>query len=230
MNGRTLANWLTAEDRALLDELKPGASTDSYREAMRRIGRSLACHVLQKCGDKSRDFVVVSTAEDSDFLTQGLIESLEAAMNPEKVHLICYWNKSGQIGDEKISTIVGEYDETKGNRLGDCIMVVVKSIIATACTVQTNIAESLDRAQPRQIFIAAPVMHEAAPGLLKAQFSIDQARRFEFVSMATDSEIDSAGVVHPGIGGMVYERLGIKKGRTFPAILEERRKRFLRTG
>jgi len=52
------------------------------------------------------------------------------------------------------------------------------------------------------------------------------ARRSHFISFAVDTEVSPEGIIKPGIGGEIYERLGLggiaHKNTVMPGLVEER--------
>src|SRR5688572_24870926 len=58
------------------------------------------------------------------------------------------------------------------------------------------------------VFVVAPVMHSQAKAKLRREFDAAIAARFQFIACAVDSEKDGENV-KPGIGGSVYELLGL---------------------
>lgn len=105
-------------------------------------------------------------------------------------------------------------------------MIVCKSIIYTSCVVRTNLLYMIEQVQPKRIVIAAPVMFEGAEEKLRREFPTQISGKFEFLYFAVDDEANAQGEVIPGIGGIVYERLGIGNARTknqyTPEIVWER--------
>ena len=64
----------------------------------------------------------------------------------------------------------------------------------------------------KQIFIVAPVVHKNSEASLIKEFPHDISSKFNFVYFAKDAQKDSySGEVIPGIGGQVYELLGLVK-------------------
>lgn len=86
--------------------------------------------------------------------------------------------------------------------------LVVKSIISSGCVVRTNITELVYDLDPARVLIFAPVIYKDADERLCQEFDDALARRFEFYWFAEDDEKEGENVI-PGIGGQVYERLGI---------------------
>ncbi|HLO47808.1 MAG TPA: hypothetical protein VK211_05245, partial [Kamptonema sp.] len=63
-------------------------------------------------------------------------------------------------------------------------------------------------------------------------FEKDIYEKFNFIYFAEDDERTQEGEVIPGIGGIVYERLGFEgqddKNRYIPEIVKERRSQLLK--
>lgn len=214
--------------RALVDAL-PGlkGNITAYRDTMHRIGRHLAAVILRQLDDSTAHIRVICTVEDADFLARGVLESLEADAFEGRVRMLCLWNQRVTHQGLSASPVMRSYEEDF-NR-DNAIFVVVKSIISGACVVKTNLTRAISQTDPKRVFIASPVMLAGAESRLAREFPEDVARTFEFVHFATDTEKKGEDVV-PGIGGSVYELLGLgdgsAKNRYVPEIVKERRRRF----
>jgi len=166
----------------------------------------------------------VCTVEDADFLARGLIEQLEEDGYGQRIHLLCLWN--GKIKEESVSLspVLREYKEAFN--ADDSVFIIVKSIISGACVVKTNLTRAISISKPTKIFVAAPVMLDGAEGRLAREFPVEINSKFEFVHFATDDEKNGDDVL-PGIGGSVYELLGLgnsqQKNKYVPQIVKERR-------
>jgi hypothetical protein len=88
-------------------------------------------------------------------------------------------------------------------------LVVVKSVISGSCVVRTNLLALLERVDVTKIYIVAPVVHKKAESTLINEFPPEVAAKFKFIYLAKDEERDSSGEVIPGIGGHVYQLLGL---------------------
>ena len=105
-------------------------------------------------------------------------------------------------------------------------MVLVKSIVSTSCVVKTQLTRLMTDIQPQKVYIVAPVMYKDAARNLKEEFPSALAEKFEFITFAVDTERDEQHGVIPGIGGMVYPRLGLgdvhDKNRYMPELVKSR--------
>jgi len=214
----------------LVNELLNSTSDVSlYREKMVGLGQCLANSILPTLNSQkaSTDICVVCTVEDADFLARGLIEQLERKGFSNRVHIICLWNDKIRNENVSLSPIIREYKEPFNT--DDSIFVVVKSIISGACVVKTNLTRAISIAKPTRIIVAAPVMLEKAEERLSDEFPIEINSKFEFVHFATDSDKDGENV-QPGIGGSLYELLGLgnvdEKNRYVPGIVKQRRQKI----
>jgi hypothetical protein len=88
--------------------------------------------------------------------------------------------------------------------------------------------DTIARKHPRKIFVVAPVISQDAPARLCAEFPKKVAELFHFVYFAQDGSPDENGMVWPGIGGSIYERLPLSKtdGTLVPKIVTERRQKY----
>ena len=227
MTSRSYSDWSDQETQDLVKSLLKVPQTPiEYRSRMESIGMVLGHYIWQHYISEAPDLtLIVSTADDADFLTRGLMTAIEAIAGEGITRLCCFWNGSGTIGEKKIRPIKRSYSEI---RAGDQIryVIIVKSIIATACTVRTNLLESLSKTNPEKIFVTAPVMWKNAPSLLSEEFPSAISDKFDYVFIAQDEEKDDQGIVKPGIGGSVYDLYDVEKMKHRPVVLSERRHRY----
>ena len=122
----------------------------------------------------------------------------------------------------EISPIVKAYEEP----ITKCrLLVIVKSIISSSCVVKTQLTRLIDRVHPERIVIMAPVIYkDTQPNLLK-EFPEEISNKFYFLQFAVDEDRQGNEVI-PGIGGMVYPRLGLgdqdKKNQYIPQMVRMR--------
>lgn len=216
-----------AEARQLVDRVADRSiDVQSYRDLMQRMGHKLAKAILPKLLTSSKgDFFVVCTVEDADFLARGVIDEFASAHLGSRVKLICLWNEKIREEAVSLSPIFKQYQEK--SQSGASAFIVVKSIISGACVVKTNLTRALSYENPAQVFVASPVLLRGAQQRLAAEFPPHVSAKFDYVWLATDTDKDGDDVM-PGIGGSVYERLGLgdedQKNRHIPAIVKERRR------
>lgn len=217
--------------RQLVDELHTiHDNPKKYREHMLQIGRHLGVGIIPKLlKDQNSAICVVCTVEDADFLGRGLIEELERAGFGERVHLLCLWNEKIRQNGISLSPISRQYKEDFPAENSTFIMV--KSIISGACVVKTNLTRAVSFSKPARIIVASPVMLAGAEGRLEREFPAAISAKFEYVHFVTDTEKDKDGEnVLPGIGGSLYELLGLgnqhEKNKYIPSIVKERRKKM----
>lgn len=228
---RTFTKFCTTDPVAknLVNELPEiKGSPARYRQQMLEIGKHLGKGIVPSLDRKSSaDICVVCTVEDADFLARGLIEKLEEVGLEQSIHLICLWNDKIKEEGVSISPIRKEYKEEFNKE--NSIFIIVKSIISGACVVKTNLTRAISSSNPKQIFVASPVMLDGAEQRLSAEFPSSIHSKFEFVHFATDTEKNGEDVF-PGIGGSVYELLGLgnskEKNKYMPMIVKERRARL----
>lgn len=229
---RTYTNFADRDiaARALVDSVaSPDVSISEYQAQMRELGLHLGAGVFGTLrSDDSHDICVVCTVEDADFLARGLIEYLEEKGLGNRTRLLCLWNDKVRESGVSISPVVRQYKERFDP--SGTVFIVVKSIISGACVVKTNLTRALSSARnPSAVYVAAPVMFKGAEERLAAEFPESVSRLFRYVWFATDDQKDGDNVL-PGIGGSVYERLGLgdekKKNTHMPAIVKERRGKY----
>ena len=73
-----------------------------------------------------------------------------------------------------------------------------------------------------KIYIASPVLYIDAIENLKKEFPDHIFNLFDFIYFAIDDTKDKNGWIIPGIGGSVYEKLGVEPRTYYPEIIDER--------
>jgi hypothetical protein len=224
---RTFSPHAGAEVQGLLQRLADRVPPLEYRRAMQGLGTELA-RVAAAGQDPAQSVLLICTNEDADFLAQGVLDGLQAH-GFSHIALACFWNDRQRVPSDVGPTldtapIVRRYVEPTD---AVDVFVVVKSVISSACVVRTNITELVYEKTPQRIFITSPVMYARARAGLQADFPPDIARLFEYVWFAEDDERKEDGEVVPGIGGSVYELLGIgnkdTKNQYTPDLVRRRR-------
>jgi hypothetical protein len=221
--------------QAMLAELADASiNADVYRLAFKGLGEQLGKAIAAQV--KGTDSItIVASSEDADWLMRGILDG----MNRPHAHIVVLWNNRANTlqgkelpanspfakEDFDVAPVIKSFIESDGQ---SDTMIVCKSIIYTSCVVRTNLLHMMEQVAPRRIVIAAPVMFTGAEAKLRAEFPPEISAKFEFVYFAVDDEEDKLhGIVIPGIGGSVYERLGIGNAKTknqyIPQIVKERR-------
>ena len=226
---RTFSRYASgAVKRQLSNLLEARHDVAGYRGAMTALGRSLG-EVIARLVPGGERVMVACSVEDADYLARGLVDVLEEHVGARRLRLACFWNGRTTVGRKvpvEQAPILRQYVEPHGKTVPHLIMV--KSIISTSCVVRTNLLQLLDQVQPRHIFIAAPVMHREAPANLEREFPERIVAKFNYVYFAKDDVLDANRMIVPGIGGSVYERLGLgtqeQKNRLSPTLVVERRR------
>lgn len=216
------------EARAVLTKLPElSGKPEEYRSAMQKLGKHLGTCIHGKLPSSTTDVRVVCTVEDADFLANGVIQKLEE--KGLKTYLLCLWNESIKEHGISISPILKTYQEEIGQH--NPVLIVVKSIISGACVVKTNITRAVSISNPERVFVVSPVMFKGAEDKLSEVFPKRISDKFEYIHFATDTDKEENNVV-PGIGGSVYELLGLgnssTKNKYTPQIVKDRRRKLFR--
>lgn len=198
---------------------------EAYRNAFEMLGVELGRVLAQKTGDvPAEETMLVCASEDADWLAKGVENGFGKGELPVSV----YWNTRNTVyqsenGEKiEISPIVKAYEEP----IAKCrLLIIVKSIISSSCVVKTQLTRLIDRVHPEIIAIMAPVIYkDAQPNLLK-EFPEEISNKFHFLQFAVDEDRQGNEVI-PGIGGMVYPRLGLgdinKKNQYIPQMVRMR--------
>ena len=210
MNERTYSNIANSLAKDHLQGLLD-SKTDpmAYRVHMKELGKLLAESLVPKL-EKSNNCLVISTAEDADFLQAGVESVLK--LNLISIKLAVFWNNHYQLpSKDSVAPIVHKFIEP-GFEHADNI-IIVKSVMSGSCVVRTNLIAMLNQIKnAKQIFIVSPVVHKNSEESLSKEFPFEISSKFNFVYFAKDSRKDEkSGEVIPGIGGQVYELLGLAK-------------------
>jgi hypothetical protein len=204
-------------------------STDShqYANTMYQLGVEFGKVIFNQIRQAST-ITLACTVEDADYLGKGILDVLEQRNN--KVSLTVFWNKRFKAGDKNgisVAPIIREYHEKGFNETH--ILIILKSIIANSCVVRTNLTRLIEESRPEVVLVVAPVLLKGAKENLEREFDQSISRKFRYLYFAEDDEKTTEGIVLPGIGGDVYQRLGFTgqeaKNRFTPSIVKERRYR-----
>lgn len=224
---RVYTPFATAEDRNALSTLADeGTPPAAYQAALEALGISLADTLLaQFSADLPDRLCIVVTVEDADSLGAGIVSRLEERGVGDRIRLVCFWNDRIELEGMSLAPILKEYREPC--RVDDAAVVIVKSIVSSACVVRTNLANLLAKATPRRIFVVAPVMFRGADEALRHDFDSAISNRFEYITLAIDDEKRDDKWIVPGVGGDIYTRLGYggaaNKNRHVPTLVKRRR-------
>lgn len=222
MTQRTYSTFATEQAKEHLQGLLYNKhNPTAYQEHMSALGRLLCQPIIQYLNPT---VLVISTAEDADYLQAGVQRELEQAHIAYK--LAIFWNNHYQLQNGKsVAPIVHKYIEQDYNTAKT--IIIVKSIMSGSCVVRTNLLELFETVkQVEKVFILSPVMHAQAESALKAEFPQNIADKFQFIYFAIDEQKDEHGEVIPGIGGQVYQLLGLQNQPVFtgyiPKVIETR--------
>ncbi|NER98106.1 MAG: hypothetical protein F6J86_30470 [Symploca sp. SIO1B1] len=229
---RVYSNLVNEHIKVLLNTIADKSSEPTlYQDTMTKIGMNFGDALLAEIDNKKGSVYLACTVEDADFLAKGILSRLEKRIHT--VAFACFWNQRFspfEIEDMKIAPIIKKYQEPTSSHVN--YLVVVKSIISGACVVRTNLVDLIQKIEPERICIVAPVMYYNAEEKLQNEFEKNIYDKFQFLYFAKDDERTSQGEVIPGIGGMVYERLGFQgqegKNSYIPEIVKFRRSQLIK--
>lgn len=178
-----------------------------YRQHMTALGELLGAAVVSALpASIDTTTLVIATAEDADFLQAGVIQALHD--RHIKTRLAVFWNHHYQLPNQSsVAPIVHKFIEPNYQQATQ--IMIVKSVISGSCVVRTNLIEMLSvLPEIATIFILAPVAHRDSESKLKAEFPDHISQKFRFICFAIDDERRDGEVI-PGIGGQVYQLLGL---------------------
>lgn len=201
---------------------KPDVSVNSYREAFYQIGLDLGQLLNNEICSEYGNVMLACANEDADWLAHGVLDTISA----DNVSLAVFWNdriKFDNSSGLEYSPIIQSYVEPMQN----CqTLILVKSIISTSCVIRTQLTRLIGSIRPDNIYIAAPVMYKDAEENLRREFPEDISDKFVFLTFAIDDSKDEKNCIVPGIGGLVYSRLGLgsisDKNKYTPEIVKMR--------
>lgn len=189
--------------QGLLDNKNPLV----YQRHMYILGGLLSQQIISQIDNKD-EVLLISTAEDADYLQLGVQDELKKANFNTKMAV--FWNNHYQPSyGGSVAPIVHKYLEPNYHIAKT--IIIVKSVISGSCVVRTNLLELFDTVKKAtRIFVVSPVMHSNSQNSLKAEFPNDISNKFEFIYFAIDVQKDKqTGEVIPGIGGQIYNLLGL---------------------
>lgn len=203
---------------------------EQYRDAMMHLGESLGSSLAKQIeNDRPKQLCIVCTVEDADSLATGIVNTLTSKGFGHLIRLVCFWNDRIEINGQSVAPILKEYREPCN--VDDSVVIVVKSIISSACVVRTNLSNLIANSNPRRVFVVAPVMFKGADQNLAREFPEEVSKSFEYFALAVDDEKEGGKWVVPGVGGDIYERLGYggfeNKNRHIPLLVKSRRQKSL---
>ena len=209
---RTLENIQYGNEAVIKASLEALADkntgVEEYRKAFRKLGEELGKVLAYEYKTTpAAKTMLVCASEDADWLATGV----ESGFGKGELKKSVYWSSREVVhinedgSKVEISPIEKAYEEP----IDDCeLLVIVKSIISTSCVVKTQLTRLIGKISPNQIAIVAPVMYKDGKPNLMREFPEEINRKFRFITFAVDDERKGSEVV-PGIGGMVYPRLGL---------------------
>ena len=196
--------------RCMLDKLADKSTgVEDYRDAFSKLGVELGKNLTSEIEEmRPEEIMLVCASEDADWLATGV----ECGIGKGDLKKSVYWSTRETVYEDEngekleISPIVKAYEEPIEN----CrLLVVVKSIFSSSCVVKTQLTRLIGKVDPERIAILAPVMYKDGMPNLMSEFPESVNSKFEFFTFAIDEDRLDNGEVVPGIGGMVYPRLGL---------------------
>ncbi|GAB4093064.1 hypothetical protein [Flaviaesturariibacter terrae] len=199
--------------------------SNEYAQVMYNLGKEFGT-ILNDKVSSSTPIMLGCTVEDADYLGRGILENLEKSHL--KTKLTVFWNMRFKTDGLSVAPIVKQYKEGAVDK--NTVLVIVKSIISSSCVVRTNLTKLIEEEQPQTIYVVAPVLLKGAIQKLEAEFPPAITKQFQYFYFAEDDTATN-GIVEPGIGGDIYQRLGFanqtEKNSFVPKIVKERRRRIV---
>lgn len=212
--------------KVFLDALADkSTSHEEYANSFHEIGKILG-QIMVNDEVKNKSVLLCCTNEDADFLGDGILDIISPV---NRVSVSVLWNKRFNPEGNKsfaVAPVVRTYFEPVNN----CdFMIICKSIIFNSCVVKSNIQHLFEKVKPKHIIIVAPVIFKGADNKLRDEFPANISKEFQFLYLAQDDEAKDGEVI-PGIGGSIYERIGIgtqeEKNSYVPDLVKQRRENF----
>ena len=197
-------------------------SVEEYRSSFYSIGKELGIIIKNLLPNQFNETTLLACAsEDADWLADGFLRGLGDPMLP----IVVFWGVREKLSNGiDVTSIVRTY---KDDLKSECEnLIIIKSIISSSCVVKTQLLRLISDITPKTIYIIAPVMYKDAENNLSMDFPQDISSKFKFITFAVDDEINEKREIIPGIGGMVYPRLGLgtetEKNSYIPKIVKNR--------
>lgn len=203
---RSLSSYTNDDAKKALDALLiSGITPEDYQKSMYSLGLLLGEVVSQQIPSSAK-CLVISTAEDADYLSHGVWEKLK---NEHPTKAAVFWNNHYSLDNgSSVAPIVHKFLEPGYEKSN--LLIIVKSVISGSCVVRTNLLEVIEQVRAKTIYIVSPVIHEKSEESLKGEFPLSISKKFKFIYFAKDNQKDNkTGEVIPGIGGEVYGKLGL---------------------
>lgn len=179
-----------------------------YRDAFRLLGIELGKVLASEYKSISANqTMLVCASEDADWLANGV----EAGLGIGELKKSVYWSSREivHVNEDGSKVEISPIEKAYEEEINDCqLLIIVKSIISTSCVVKTQLTRLIGRISPKRIAIVAPVMYKDGVPNLMQEFPDEINSKFHFFTFAIDDERVGSEVI-PGVGGMVYPRLGL---------------------
>lgn len=206
---RSYSDYTDVYAKACLLKLLEAVDCPSdYKSAMKDLGKLLGTQLIKSLNTE-KSVLIASTAEDADYLASGVVDVVADAIS-SRVYSAVFWNNHYQVGGSigSLAPIVHQYLEP-GYKTAKTL-VVVKSVISGSCVVRTNLLRLIEEVDADNILIVSPVIHKNSIANLKKEFPKRVSDKFSFYYFAVDEMKDAeTGEVKPGIGGQIYQLLGL---------------------
>lgn len=208
--------------RAMQSLSSPQITVEDYRNSFYQIGQALGRVLNVKTDCQYGNTMLACASEDADWLANGVLDTITS----KKLSLAVFWNSRITLDAKtklEYSPIIKSYVEP----IEDCrTLILVKSIISTSCVVKSQLLQLIRQINPQVIYIVSPVMYKDAQKNLEKDFPTEISCKFRFLTFAIDTVKTSEGNIVPGIGGMVYPKLGLgdsnEKNKYTPEIVKRR--------
>ena len=228
---RTYSTFNTELSKAQLAQLADKSTApDAYKDAMTLLGELLGEVVSAQIDNSNAGLYLACTVEDVDYLAKGMLGPLENSF--QSVSLACFWNERFSpfnVQGIQASPIIRKYSEPQDKAISH--LVIVKSIISSGCVVKNEFnGSNSDYTPTKDIHCRTCDLFGRRKKDSLAEFEASVYEKFQFIYLAEDDERTDEGEVIPGIGGMVYDRLGFSgqddKNRYIPELVKARRRQI----
>lgn len=212
-------NTTSPKVEKLLQDLLCSCDHESYRHTFYSIGVELASILNERIVD-AESVALACASEDADWLAKGIVDNFRSSLD-----LCVYWSKRHNLGLDsennllEFAAIEKSYEEIHQNV---DTLIITKSIISSSCVIKSQIMRLTSKYDFNKIYIVSPVMYKDAEVNLREEFPESIYQLFEFIYFAIDEDKDDKGWVIHGIGGSVYEKLGVEPRTYYPEILDHR--------
>lgn len=196
-NVREVSFINNARARALPDEAIETMPPPTDQTALFQMGQQLATSLCQRLSGNAK-CLLVSSAEDADYLGKGVWETLNQT---HRVKTAVFWNHYYRLQNGvSVAPVVHKFLEQGYQQTNE--LVVVKPVASGSCLLRTHILEVIEQVQVKHIYILSPVMFSQSERALRKELPDRISRKFRFLTLLCDPPQEGEKVLMEYAGGL----------------------------